>query len=189
VNVLITAASKHGSTSEIAEAIGRALAAAGVANDVREIEDVTDMTAYDAVVLGSAVYMGSWMDAALTFAAHHSASLTARPVWLFSSGPIGDPPHPSREHAVEIAEVMATTGAREHRLFAGRLDRHSLTFGERALVRAVRATEGDYRDWDDVTTWANTIAVALLESDTSTRRVDSLTVGDPGTVASRGRTG
>jgi menaquinone-dependent protoporphyrinogen oxidase len=163
VNVLVAVATKHGSTLEIAEAIGRGLTAAGIPNDVLRIEEIPDLEGYDAVLLGSAVYMGSWMDAALTFAANHSAALTGMPVWLFSSGPLGDPPHPVEAHAVEITEVMETTGAREHRLFSGRLDRHSLGFGERALAVGVRAPEGDFRNWDQIAAWSAEVAGILRQ--------------------------
>jgi menaquinone-dependent protoporphyrinogen oxidase len=162
MKTLVAVASKHGSTFEIAEAIGRALAAEGVANEVRPVDEVTKLDGYDAVVLGSAVYMGSWMDPALVFAANHTARLTGMPVWLFSSGPIGSPPHPTEEHAVTVADVIAMTGARGHQLFSGRLDRHSLGFGERALAIGVRAPEGDFRDWDAIAEWGHSLGKELL---------------------------
>ncbi len=136
-------------------------AEAGVASDVRRVEDVDGLDRYDAVVLGSAVYLGNWMDAAKRFVEAHKEALAARTVWLFSSGPLGDPPHPTQEHAVQIGEIAALTGAREHRLFTGRLEKHRLSFGERTVVRAVRAPEGDFRDWDDVAEWSRAIAHAL----------------------------
>jgi len=55
--------------------------------------DVDDLAAYAAIVLGSGVYVGSWRDDAKWFVARHGAQVTARPVWLFSTGPIGDPRH------------------------------------------------------------------------------------------------
>mgnify|MGYP005609704891 CR=1 FL=1 len=158
MTVLVAYASKHGGTQGIAEAIGRSLTTEGVANEVRAVDQVETLAGYDAVVLGSAVYMGRWMDAALRFVDAHQATLTGRPVWLFSSGPLGDPPHPTEEHAVEVAEVAAATTAREHRLFTGRLDKHHLNFGERAVVVAVRAPDGDFRDWDEIAEWAHEIA-------------------------------
>jgi menaquinone-dependent protoporphyrinogen oxidase len=56
---------------------------------------------------------------------------------------------------------MAATGAKGHRLFAGKVDRHRLGFGERALLRAVGAKDGDYREWDAIAGWALAIASAL----------------------------
>ena len=87
-------------------------------------------------------------------------ALAARPVWLFSSGPVGDPPKPE-EDPVDVAEVLAATRAREHRVFAGKLVRKQLAFPERAIVSALRVPEGDFRDWAGITEWAGAIATAL----------------------------
>jgi menaquinone-dependent protoporphyrinogen oxidase len=113
------------------------------------------------VILGSAVYMGRWLDPATTFVASHGATLADRPTWLFSSGPIGDPPRPGEAQAVDVAEVMAKTQAKGHKLFAGKLDKGKLGFGERAVMLAFRAAEGDYRNWDAVEAWARGIAGEL----------------------------
>jgi menaquinone-dependent protoporphyrinogen oxidase len=51
--------------------------------------------------------------------------------------------------------------ARGHRVFAGRLERASLGFGERAAAKAVHAPEGDSRDWDAVDAFAGEIAAEL----------------------------
>ena len=83
-----------------------------------------------------------------------------RPVWLFSSGPVGDPPKPE-EDPVDVADLLAATGAREHRVFAGKLVRKQLSFPERAIVSALRVPEGDFRDWTEIRQWAAGIADAL----------------------------
>ena len=123
MNVLVTAASRHGSTQEIAEAIGRTLSDRGVAASVVPIADVTDLDGYDAVIVGSAVYMGHWLESAQMFVEQHSEPLSSRPTWLFSSGPIGDPPRPKEPEAVDVDEIVANTQAKEHHLFAGRVDK------------------------------------------------------------------
>ena len=95
MTVLVTAASRHGGTREIAEAIARELEAQGVSVELRELEEVSDLGRYDAVVLGSAVYLGRWLEPALRFVERHADELAERKTWLFSSGPIvGDPPRP-----------------------------------------------------------------------------------------------
>jgi menaquinone-dependent protoporphyrinogen oxidase len=161
MRVLVAAASKHGSTFEIAEAIGRGLTSHGLEVDVRRLDDVRRLESYDAVVLGSAVYAGHWMHGARDFVDEHEDELTVRPLWLFSSGPLGAPPHPIDEHAVNITDILLATDARDHRLFAGRLDRYGLGFGERAVALAVQAPEGDFRDWEAIAVWAAEIAAAL----------------------------
>jgi menaquinone-dependent protoporphyrinogen oxidase len=86
-----------------------------------------------------------------------------RPVWLFSSGPIGDPPKPDEE-PVEVSDIAKATHVRGHRLFAGRLDRHRLGFGEKAVVAALRVADGDFRDWDAIDAWGAQIAGELSEA-------------------------
>jgi menaquinone-dependent protoporphyrinogen oxidase len=157
MTVLVSAASKHGATAEIASALAEGLTRRGVPAEVRAPAEVSDVAGYDAVVLGSAVYMGHWLGEAKDVVSRSAADLRDRPVWLFSSGPIGEPLKPE-EDAVDVAEQVEQTGAVEHRTFAGRLDRSLLGFGERALVRALRAPEGDFRDWAALDAWAESIA-------------------------------
>ncbi|MEO6043528.1 MAG: flavodoxin domain-containing protein, partial [Tepidiformaceae bacterium] len=105
MKVLVAYASKHGSTAEIARAIALDLRADGLAVDVQQAGDVSAVQPYDAVILGSAVYMGHWLDAARDLAAREAVALRQRDVWLFSTGPIGEPPKPA-ENAVDVSEVM-----------------------------------------------------------------------------------
>jgi len=161
MTVLIAASSRHGATGAIAEEIGRTLAERGLDVRVVPVEDVTDIAGFDAFVVGSAVYAGRWLAPARAFVDEHSAELRSRPTWLFSSGPLGDPPKPDPDAAVRIDGLLQATGAREHHLFTGALDRSRLGLGERAIVRVVGAPDGDFRDWDDVRWWAGTIAAVL----------------------------
>lgn len=163
MTVLVAAASRHGATAEIADAIGRTLAQCEVEAVVARAEDVRGVAAHRAVVLGSAVYMGSWLEPARRLVEEHGAELAARPTWLFSSGPVGSPPRPAPDEAVRIDEIAARAGAREHRVFPGRIDRSLLGFAERAVLAAVRAADGDYRDWDEIAAWASGIATALRD--------------------------
>jgi menaquinone-dependent protoporphyrinogen oxidase len=160
MKVLVSAASRHGSTAEIARTIGETLVEAGLQAVVLPPDAVTSLDGYDAVVLGSGVYVGHWMDAAKHLAERHAATLASRPVWLFSSGPIGEPREPE-EDPIDIAEILEMTHAREHRVFAGKVDRAVLGLGERVILTAVRAPEGDFRPWDEVREWARGIAAAL----------------------------
>jgi menaquinone-dependent protoporphyrinogen oxidase len=168
MHVLVTAASRHGATTEIADAIAKGLRAAGVDVELRAPQDVASVDDYDAVVLGSGVYAGHWLAPARQFAERHREALTTRPVWLFSSGPLGDPPKPDAD-PVDIARLLEQTLARDHRVFAGRLDSTQLGFGERLITRVVGAAQGDYRPWPEVEAWATSIAAALASPQPATR--------------------
>lgn len=160
MKVLVAVASKHGSTEEIARAVAEVLSERGLEATVRSPEEVDDVGGFDAVVLGSAVYAGRWMKEARELVERATEDLAARPLWLFSSGPIGDPPKPE-EDPVDVAEIMEATEARDHRVFAGRLERAKLGFAEKAVVMALRAPDGDFRDWDEIRGWAGVIAETL----------------------------
>ncbi|MCC5950959.1 MAG: flavodoxin [Acidimicrobiia bacterium] len=160
MRVLVSAGTKHGATAEIAERIGEVLISRGFEIEVTEPTDVGELDAFDAFVLGSAVYAGHWRAEARDLVQRVAASALDRPVWLFSSGPLGDPPKPD-DDAVDVAELVKLVSAWDHCTFAGRLERARLGFGERAIVAALRAPEGDFRDWDLIAGWAAGIAEEL----------------------------
>jgi menaquinone-dependent protoporphyrinogen oxidase len=158
--VLVTAATKYGATAEIAQVIGEVLGEHGLEATVVQPEQVEGVDGYDAVVVGSAVYAGHWLKPARELVERHADALAGRPVWLFSSGPVGDPPKPEEE-PVDVADLLAVTGAREHCVFAGKLVRQQLSFPERAIVSALRVPEGDFRNWTEIRQWAAAIGTAL----------------------------
>lgn len=160
MNILVTAASKHGATAEIAAAIAAHLAELDLPADVRAPDEVTDMAGYDAVILGSAVYAGRWLASAKALVERCGPALRERPVWLFSSGPVGEPAKPD-EPPADAAAMVDATGAREHRVLPGKIDKGELGLAERAIVAVVRAPDGDYRDWDALRAWVAGIAAQL----------------------------
>jgi menaquinone-dependent protoporphyrinogen oxidase len=160
MKVLVSAASKHGSTAEIAAAIGAVLSSEGIEVDVRRPEDVTTLAPYDGVVLGSGVYAGRWLEPIKRLIAREANELAFKPVWLFSSGPIGDPPKPEVEPP-DMAAARERLHPIDTAIFAGRLDRYDLGFSEKAVVAVVHAPDGDFRDWSSVSEWASKIARTL----------------------------
>lgn len=160
MRVLVAVASRHGATREIGEAIAEVLQGDGFDVEVVDPDDVDDVDPYGAVVLGSSVYVGRWAAGARAFVDRFSGRLAERPVWLFSSGPVGDPPAPMGDPE-EIGSIIRRMGARGHKTFAGRLDRGDLALAERAVVALVQAEQGDFRAWSDVQDWAARIAEDL----------------------------
>src|SRR4051794_21802456 len=162
MDVLIAVASKHGSTREIGAAIAAELRAVGLHTDLCAPGEVTDVSGYAAFVLGSAVYGGGWLAEMREFAARHYDELADRPVWLFSSGPLNVPYQRPDDEAARLAAPLGTIRVREHRVFAGKLDKDGLGWNERIASVAANAPEGDFRVWDEIHAWAREIAVALL---------------------------
>jgi menaquinone-dependent protoporphyrinogen oxidase len=155
--VLVVVASRHGATRQIADSVAGVLRAAGLEASVEDAEAGADPAGYDAVVLGSAVYYGRWLQSARAFADERASALADRPVWLFSSGPVGDqrtadgaPSGPDPRKLVP--------GARDHVVFGGRIERGLLGLRERAVVRVVHAGDGDFRNWEEIGSWAAGIA-------------------------------
>lgn len=162
MKVLVAVQSRHGATTEIAEEIGRVLRTdlPGAQVEVRVAAEVGDVGGYDAAVVGSAVYMGRWMKPVRHLVQESTDALHRIPVWLFSSGPVGTRPVPEDEPP-DVVEMMRLSGAREHQVLAGRLDKSALSRTERAITTLVQAPDGDYRDWAAIGAWAHTMADAL----------------------------
>ena len=168
MQVLVAVASKHGSTRGIGEMIAAELRSMNIDADVEELSEASTIGAVDAAVIGSAVYLGHWLPEAIAFIRQQEAGLRPIPVWLFSSGPLGeDQPHPPGDPH-HLDEMMMTDRARGHRCFSGRLDREQLGLGERLLVKAVHAPTGDFRDWDAIRDWAKEIGQTLLSGGSGT---------------------
>jgi menaquinone-dependent protoporphyrinogen oxidase len=162
MKVLVSAASRHGSTAEIATIIAGILQASEIEAEVLPPEVVASVAGYDAVILGSAVYAGQWLEPARAFVALHADNLATRPVFLFSSGPLGYPSRGPVEPADAFA-VEATTGAMDLQVFPGRLIGRNLSLPERLVARQAHLPYGDFRPWDDILDWTREIARYLHE--------------------------
>lgn len=162
MKILVAYASKHGSTTAIARAVAEKLRLAGNEVDLGTVGEVADVGTYDAYVIGSAVYYGSWMKEASAFVESNTAWLARRPVWLFSSGPVGPAAPADPKELPALREAIAPL---DHRVFYGSLDRNHLSIGERIVVAAVKAPDGDYRDWREIDAWADEIALELAKTE------------------------
>jgi menaquinone-dependent protoporphyrinogen oxidase len=160
MKVLVCAASKYGATSEIAQAVADVLAERGCEVTVLTPEKVGAVEEFDAVVLGSAVYMGQWMKPARELAERSADGMASRPVWLFSSGPIGEPAKPA-DNPVDVTKILQATKARDQQIFTGKLAKKHLSFPDRAMASAIHAQEGDFRNRAQIRDWATGIADAL----------------------------
>ena len=155
-----TCASKHGATDEVADAIAKRLEAADCAVDRLAPADVTTVDPYDAVVVGSAVYILQWMPEAHEFMERFQDQLRDKQVWAFSVGMNGVPKH-SEQDANRVGPLLTHVNCRELRTFPGRYKPALLSLRERSIARLAGVVEGDFRDWDAIDAWADEIAAQL----------------------------
>ncbi len=184
--VLVAYGSRHGGTQGIAERIGEVLQTDGLETVVTAAEHAghDDVRTADAFVVGSAVYMGNWLNEALDFLRRNQEQLVARPTWLFSSGPLpgsskeerdADPvtnalgpiDGPGSGGRKKLEEISARVHPRDHRVFVGAFDPDDppRAMSER-IVRMMPVAKsilppGDFRDWDAIEAWGREIAAAL----------------------------
>jgi menaquinone-dependent protoporphyrinogen oxidase len=171
MHVLVAYASRHGATQGIAERIAETLRAAGLDAKALPVLSVKSPAEYDAFVIGSAAYMFHWLKEAVVLVRRNRGVLAGKPVWLFSSGPLGTEATDAkgRDQKVvtvpkEIPELAEAVHAREHRVFFGayQRDRKPIGLAERFVSRMPAAREGipegDFRDWPEIEAWAATIA-------------------------------
>jgi len=174
VKVLVAFSSRHGATQGIAERIAATLSAAGHDAAALPAQDAGDLDGYDAYVVGSAVYMFHWLKEATRFVRHNRTLLASRPVWLFSSGPLGTEATDAKgrdlleaSEAKEMAGFVEAIRPRGHAMFFGAYSPGApVGLGERfvAMMPAARDAmpKGDFRDWDAIEAWAVSIAADLV---------------------------
>ncbi|EEH63518.1 hypothetical protein HMPREF0044_1235 [Gleimia coleocanis DSM 15436] len=154
---LVTWASRHGSTTEVAQAIAEELVANGHEVDLREVSTVTSVDEYDGLVMGSAVYTTQWIGDMRNFTHKFESVLVQKPVWAFSVG-LSGVPKSSAQDPVRVGPVLLRLKCRDHRTFAGALKAQELSWRERSQARLGGAIEGDFRDWAEIKDWARKVA-------------------------------
>jgi menaquinone-dependent protoporphyrinogen oxidase len=183
--IQVVYASRHGATQGIAECIGEALTDCGAEAVVVDAATHPDPEGFDGYIVGSGVYMGSWLGDGLDFLARNRATLEARPVWLFSSGPLpvasvtarstdpienslGPLDGPGSGGRKKVEALAEAIHVRDHRVFDGAFnpDAAPTNMVER-VVRHMPAIKkvlpaGDFRPWPQIDTWARRIATDLV---------------------------
>lgn len=175
MSVLVAYASRHGATQGIAERIAGTLRSEGLDAEARPAGSVKSLDGFDAFVIGSAAYMHHWLKDAADLVRRNRRVLRERPVWLFSSGPIGGPidakGRDQRAGSVprEIIEFAPGLQARDHHVFFGSYEvrRKPIGLAERLAAPFLShlpadareaMPEGDFRDWPEIEGWAREIA-------------------------------
>ena len=165
-DVLVTYASQYGATKEIAEKMGEVLGNAGVQADILPVDSVKDLTPYRAVILGSGIYAGNWPKKSAAFLTAQEKSLAERSVWIFTSGPTGegDPVElvKGQRLPASLQPVADRIKPRDVAVFHGYINPAKINFFLKWMIKnVVKAPFGDFRDWNMIVSWTDSIASAL----------------------------
>ena len=149
--------------AEIATEIAPELGRMGFEVEVRPVDQVQDLAAFDAVLLGSSIRFGKWQKEAIAFGESHAAELRRKPVWLFDSGPLFTWPDQGRNEPVRAAEELKLAiDAKSRTTFGGKLERDDASFLMRRVMASGKAGHyGDFRNLPRVRNWAHEVGVEL----------------------------
>jgi menaquinone-dependent protoporphyrinogen oxidase len=162
--VMVVYGTKSGCTAGVAEKIGETLVDAGLTVDVVPAEEASDPGAYDAVVVGSGIRVGTWHASTRTWVADHAAALKTRPVAFFTCGlRMSEGEEFAEETRGYTDALIEETGVVPVALglFAGWNEPKTFTLVERLVMKAMKANQGDFRDFEAVAAWSRETAAAL----------------------------
>lgn len=162
VKVLVAYGSKYGSTKEIADKIGEAIKEEGLEVDILSADKVKNVTDYQGVVIGSAVYIGGWRKEVTSFVKKNEKALSERPVWIFSSGPAGrgDPVQRVQGwlYPKALKPVIDNIKPRDVTVFHGNINTEKMNAIEKWMIKQVKSEYGDFRDWEVIAKWGKKAA-------------------------------
>ncbi len=163
--IIIAYETRYNSTREMAEKIGEVLAECGLGVDVLSIDQISGLGPYKAVILGSAVFTGSWCEEAAKFLETNEKTLSEKVVWLFSSGPLGEgtveDDSKGWRFPKKLQPIADRIAPRDIALFHGKIDKDKLSFKHKFMTKVAKVPAGDFRRWDEISAWAKGIAETL----------------------------
>ncbi len=168
--ILITYASKLGSTGEVAEAIGEVLCQEGNTVETKWVKNVKNLKNYDAVIIGSPIRYDKWMSEAKDFVKANQKNLQQLPVAYFFTCLVlhklnqkGD--LEAKKYSEKLQALVPRVKPVSIKGFAGVLDYSNMGFFSRLIMKVILykkgVKEGDYRDWDAIRSWAKNIHFKL----------------------------
>ncbi len=170
MKVLIAYASAHGSTAEVAEFIGHVLSERGLSVTAASADTLSNIKGYDVIVLGTAIHAGTWLPAMTDFVSRFADELAQRSVFMWVNC-IRVMEQYGEEHVMEhymVHELLRKINPKSVTAFAGKLDLQSVDWNERWTLAArydgmtwPSSFDGDFRNWDEIRTWAHQIADTL----------------------------
>ncbi|MBN1878323.1 MAG: flavodoxin domain-containing protein [Anaerolineae bacterium] len=154
-HILVTYATRAGSTAEIATAIGESLSQRGFVVDVRPVKDNPDLAGYQAVLMGSSVRMGNWLPEAITFIENNQSALVQTFIALFTVHlqNVDDDETSRAARLAYLNVIRPLLNGAEEVYFAGVMDFSRLSLLDRSISKMVGGVEADNRDWDKIRSW------------------------------------
>jgi menaquinone-dependent protoporphyrinogen oxidase len=164
----------HGSTAEVAEYIGNDLCNQGFRVDLRLVTNVENISEYDAIIVGSAIYQFTWLKDAKNFLQQNQATLAQLPTAYFIVGASMSVDTPESREAVKkafvdpVLEEFPDITPLSIGLFGGAVDFDTNDYNLfewivlKILGLILGYTEGaDWRNWDAIDTWSKELAGEL----------------------------
>jgi len=157
--ILVAHATKAGSTAEVAEAVGEEVRNMGAEVDVRLAKDAKDLKQYSAVIVGSGIRMGQLSSDATKFVEKNQEALKQVPVAYFVVCLTMKEDTEENRSTVEtyLDPVREMVEPVDTGLFAGVIDYSKLSFTARTMSKAMKVSEGDFRDWEAIRAWARQV--------------------------------
>jgi menaquinone-dependent protoporphyrinogen oxidase len=157
--ILITYATRAGSTGEVASAIGAELRRRGLEADIQPVTANPTVGKYEAVILGSAIRMANWLPEIVEFIKTNQSALQSRPVALFTVHILNTGADETSRTArlAYLNTVRPLLNPVDEVFFTGRIDLTTLSFVDRLMVKMVKSPIGDFRDWDEIRAWSSAI--------------------------------
>ena len=157
--ILVTYATRAGSTVDVAAAIGETLSGRDFNVDVKSVKDNPPLDNYKAVIIGSAVRMGSWLPEALNFVKSNQEALKKLPVALFSvhMANTADDETSRSNRLAYLKAIRPLLDPVDEAFFGGKMDFSRLSFLDRVICRLLKSQEEDRRQWDKIRGWGQTI--------------------------------
>ena len=167
--ILVTYASRTGSTTGVAGTIAKTLMEKGLQVAVCPMEDVHDLSAYDAVIAGSAIREGKWLPEAMQFVEAHQADLAKKPFAAFLvciTMTMTNNPKVPEMVSTWMQPIRNLVKPVSEGYFAGILDISKVpTLRQRLMFRISVMfgvwKEGDHRDWNAIRRWAEALPALL----------------------------
>jgi menaquinone-dependent protoporphyrinogen oxidase len=170
MHVLIAYATRHGSTLETAEFIADILRDAGHTVTVEHADEVTDITPFDAFVLGTGIYRGTWLPALTTFIRRFEDDFEDKPVfaWMLCIRLLEDDGRPYVLENYVPHYLLHNLNMQGIQPFLGRLYQVAVDMNERWTLSLrydgsldPTQIDADYRNWDAIQGWAESIVTQL----------------------------